>query len=155
LYRQARTSCLLAVTAIETRDGWATASGKLRISVKEAALAPRAGSRVEAFGQLYRPRGPRNPGAFDWARFQRRRGVWVQLACDNVESLRVLDGPDESRGWLHAVRTRARSMLHDRRIATGGPSVAVLDAMVLGRRAGIDRKIERAFIDTAVRIISR
>jgi competence protein ComEC len=148
LYREARTSCLLAVTAIETRDGWATASGKLRISVKEAALAPRAGSRVEAFGQLYRPRGPRNPGVFDWARFQRRRGVWVQLVCDNAESLRVLDGPDESRGWLHAVRTRARGVLHDRRLATGGPSVAVLDAMVLGRRAGIERKIERAFIDT-------
>jgi len=149
-YQQARTSFVVAVDGVETQVGMTSAVGRVRVTVKDAALHVRSGARVEAFGWLYRPRGPANPGAFDWALFQRRRGVQVNLVCDRGECVRLLEFGGQAAPWWSRQQMRAhvRRMLLDERLARGGPGVSLLDAMILGRRSGMDREIEQAFIAT-------
>jgi len=149
LYLSARTTFLLAVDGVETQQGMVNASGCLRVTVKDAALQVTEGARIEAFGWLFCPQAPRNPGSFDWATFQRRRGVRAGLVSPRAECVKILEPGGDPPWWSRTHwRSWARRMLLDDRIESGGAGVTVLDAMVLGRRAGIDRNIEQAFIDT-------
>lgn len=149
LPQSTRTSFILAVDGVETTTGPASASGRVRVTVKEAALQVTEGARVEAFGWLFRPGPPRNPGGFDWAGFQQRRGVHAGLVCARSECVNVIPNAEGSRpGWRTRWRGWARRLLQDERLRTGGAGLTVLDAMVLGRRAGVERNIEQAFIDT-------
>ena len=139
------TSFVVAAESIETPDGPQPVSGKLRVTVKEPALNVGQGIRVELFGELYRPSPPRNPGQYDWALRHRRAGMLAGISCDNAENVRVVDRPVS---MAQRLRDRVRLALLDDRVATGDDNVPLLDAMILGRRAGMDREIEEAFVRT-------
>jgi competence protein ComEC len=144
-----RVSFVLQADAIEAEGRMRPATGLVTVSVKTAALTARRADRVEVFGWLYRPRGPRNPGQFDWALFNARRGIRACLSCDDERNVRVL-GRDNmgTDALLTAWRNRVRTILLDDRIESSDEGASLLDAVVLGRRAGIDRDMERSFLDT-------
>ncbi len=146
LYQQVRTSFVLTADEVETSAGWTAARGTVRVSVKAPALVVREGMRVEAFGWLYRPPGPANPGEVDWALFNRRNGLHAGLTCPSAPCVRALDGA--AHGWRGRLRQAVRRMLLDVRLETGDEHASLLDAMILGRRSGMDRTIEQAFVDT-------
>jgi len=149
LYRLSYTTLMLDVDGVESESGFVPASGRLRVSVKEALLSARGGDRIEAFGWLMRTRPPRNPGAFDWAEFQARHGVRAELSCERAEAVRLLESAGGLPWWSRTrLRNWARRLLLDERLERGGTGLSVLDAMVLGRRTVVDRAVERAFVDT-------
>jgi hypothetical protein len=121
LYQQSRSAFLVEVKTIETDAGLVPTQGKLRVRVKEAALQVRSGAQVEVFGWLSRPLPPRNPGAFDWSRFQSRRGVYAQMTCERAECVRIeKEGVAAGESWRTALRRRLRSLLLDERWTTAG-----------------------------------
>jgi len=149
LFQQDRTAFILDVDGVETTQGWAPASGQVRVTIKQPALAVRAADRVAVFGWLYRPGPPRNPGQFDWSRYNARRGIRAGITCDGPRNVRIeTDAPPAAQRWLTGMRRVVRRMLLDDRTEFADPGVSLLDAMVLGRRRGMDRGIERAFLDT-------
>lgn len=146
-YGAEHTVFLLDVASIEGLDGDVAASGRVRVSVGEAVLDLRENERVEVFGWLYRPRPPRNPGGFDWSAFQRRQGVVATLRCDHRENVRRLDaGPPRRLSLITRLRTTVRGMLTDD-LATGAEEEAsLLEAMVLGHRSRLDRRLNEIFV---------
>ncbi|MFQ5429437.1 MAG: ComEC/Rec2 family competence protein, partial [Phycisphaerae bacterium] len=109
-----------------------------------------AGDRVRMRGWLYRPRGPMNPGAYDWAGHLRRRGIRVGLSCDHAEAVTVLRRGD-AKGWrgvLASVRNRLRGYLIDPAFSADDPAAGVVAAMVLGRRSAVSKPMNEAFLRT-------
>jgi competence protein ComEC len=107
LDRPATSTATLRVTAIAERDAWVPASGRVRLTVGGPAEGFHAGDEVEAVGRLAAPRGPSNPGEFDYAGYLRDQGVRgtldVRKAADGLTRLRR--GWSESlTGWLAILR---------------------------------------------------
>lgn len=143
-----RTAFLLGVDEVETTAGFAPASGLVRVSVNEAVLDLHQGERVEMFGELYRPRPPRNPGGFDWALHARREGVRAGFICAHgagVVRLAALPrvGVDRALEWL---RNRARGLLTDDLAADSPEEAGLLEAMIIGQRAQLDQRLNDVFI---------
>ncbi|MCK4659131.1 MAG: ComEC/Rec2 family competence protein [Phycisphaerae bacterium] len=144
-----RTSFLIDADSIETNDSPKSCTGTVKVSVKEPIMTLAVSDRVELFGWCYRPWPPGNPGQFDWACYEHRRGVFVNITCNHRECVRKPAGKDEDHPvisrWAR-LRQRVRALLLDEMLATGGPETSLLDTMVLGRRGAIDPQINEAFI---------
>jgi competence protein ComEC len=107
LDRQANSTTTLSVTSMNQRDGWVPASGRVRVTVTGPADGLHAGDEVEAVGRLSAPRGPSNPGEFDYAGFLRDDGIRgildVRKAPDGL--VRLQRGWTSSlTGWLAIIR---------------------------------------------------
>lgn len=146
-YRGARTVFLAEVETLQGLDGPIGVSGRLRVGISEAVLDLAQGDRVELFGQLFVLCPPSNPGGFDWAAYNRRQGVVASLRCPHRENVRCLEQPEKpassALGWL---RARVRGLLTDD-LATGArEEQSLLQAMILGHRAQLDRRLNDIFI---------
>ena len=147
LFKQQRTSFLLQVESIEVSSGFQSASGKLRVVAKELGLDIQDGNTVEVFGWLYRSRPPDNPGQFDWAKYNARRGIHVHMACDHAASVRVLDKTEHTfGGYLSKIRNLLQQVLFGD--FQNKDHVTMLNAMVLGQRSDLDQRIQDTFVTT-------
>jgi competence protein ComEC len=147
-----RTVFLLDAEVIEGTDEDVPVTGRIRVTLHEAVLDLRENERVEVLGWLRRLRPTRNPGAFDWAAFYRRQGVVATLSCDHRESLRRLDvlAPRPEVRAVRWLRTTVRGLL-TADLATGADEEAtLLDAMVLGHRSRLDRRLNEIFVKAGV-----
>lgn len=63
------TVTVLAVTAIETSDGWRPATGYARLTVEGRLDGLHLGDEIEVIGRLWRPGPPSNPGELDYRSF--------------------------------------------------------------------------------------
>ncbi|MBI4717233.1 MAG: ComEC/Rec2 family competence protein [Planctomycetes bacterium] len=162
-YDSPRTSFLLDVGAIEAEEApephaasppgtsgraWIGVTGRVRVAVGEALLDLREGDRVELFGWLRGLRSPTNPGEYDWAEHWRRQSVVAALHAEVREAIILLGRGERSwsaRGaaWL---RDQARGLLTDDLSAAGGEPLGLLEAMVIGHRSQLDRRLNEAFI---------
>ena len=150
MYSPDRTSFVIEADSLEENRQFITVSGRVGVTVKEAAMDLGPGDRVELFGYLYRPPKPENPGQFDWARWKRRHGLLVGMSCNYRQSVRRLEEASRT-SWLGAIaglRTRARGLLLDEMLSSGEPQTPLLDAMILARRSGLDPSIREAFVRT-------
>lgn len=155
-YGSERTVFLLRVESIEGVNGdFVRVSGFVRATVDEAILDLKESERVEVFGRLYRFKPPRNPGSFDWASYYRHRGIAAGFLCRHRENVKRLGGGMTTSGtglaaWFRAVGARcgetARGMLTDDLAAGADEQASLLEAMVLGHRSRLDRRINDLFI---------
>ncbi|MEE8385714.1 MAG: ComEC family competence protein, partial [Dehalococcoidia bacterium] len=145
-----KTRFVLEATYIAGDDGPIHVSGKVAVVVKGAALSLRAGDLVEMTGWVYRPPGPSNPGAYDWARHQRRRGLRVGMSCEHAESVIVRRAGNAGTwpGIVQRVRSRLRGYLLNDAFEAGDPGAGVMAAMVLGERSAVSQAMNEAFIKT-------
>ena len=140
----------LKVTSIATADGWATASGRVRVTVDGEFAGVHQGDVVEVVGLLARPRPPLNPGEFD------RRGrllddrVTAELhARRSADAVTRLDEGwrDSTFGWLAVVRGWGGRSLRE---ALPPREAAVAAALLLGDGTAMDRTEWDAFVRTGV-----
>ena len=145
-YRSDETAFLLDVEKIEGEDGWFSATGLIRVTMREAVFDLREGESVEVFGRIVALVPPMNPGAFDWRDFYRLQGVVARMYCDQRENVVRLDkGAPAAAGWVGWMRAEARGLLTND-IATGAAEEAsLLEAMVLGHRSRFDRRLNEVF----------
>jgi competence protein ComEC len=148
--RPPRTRFVLNAHAIETSTGRTPASGHIAVTINDAVLAARTGDRVQLTGWLFRPRGPANPGEYDWARHNRRDGLLVRLTCDHAESVRILERPDTRTlsGHIERMRAHVRGLLVHNGFADNDDAVGVVSAIVLGERSAVSRAMNDIFVRT-------
>ncbi len=139
----------------EARDvtgpaGPVRASGRFLVFVRQAHLAVDVGDTVELSGRLFRLRPTQNPGAFDWTRHQRRRGIVVGMTIKHTAAVRTLarGDPPRWRRMLTGVRRWTTRALFDNVTPDESGSDTLLAAMILGQRSGVDRAINDAFLRT-------
>ncbi|MBI3932415.1 MAG: DNA internalization-related competence protein ComEC/Rec2 [Acidobacteria bacterium] len=121
-------------------------AGRVRITVGGATRRPEilAGERVVVWTSLRRVRGFGNPGAEDAEGEARRQGIHRVGYC---KSPRLLECHRSARASLRGALARARAWARGALTAAlpPGPEEAVVRAMVLGDRSGLDRETGEAF----------
>jgi competence protein ComEC len=140
-----RTNLLLRAESIEGADGAIPVIGELRVTVREAVLDLRAGERVEIHGRLYPRSPPTNPGGFNWSRRDRRHGIVAGMATDHRESVNRLALGDPGQGPIAGLRESVRSMLTDDLATASADETSLLEAMILGHRSRLARRIDDLF----------
>jgi len=145
-----KTRFVMEATRIDGLDGPVHVSGKVAVVVRGVLLSLRSGDAVEMTGWIYRPTGPTNPGAYDWALHKRRSGLLVGMSCDHAESV-IVRSRGNTGDWQHAlgkIRSRLRGYLLDDTFEANEPAAGVLSAMVLGERSAVPQAMNEAFIST-------
>jgi len=145
-----RTRFVLAATELHTTEPATAIRGYVRVSVKAECVPAHMGQTVLVTGWLYRPRGPRNPGETDWARWYRLQNIHAGLSVDGSAHLRLVES-DCANGhrWMGLLRGYAQSLLFEpfAPVESDRP-LRLLDAMVLGHRSAAGRELNEAFLRT-------
>lgn len=143
-----RTSFVVDVHRIDA----VRASGRVRVSIREANASIGYGDGILFSGKLFRPGGFRNPGAFDYSEYLEQSGVHRTVSLKGLDQIQVVvPGAGVFRtiqDWRERIR---RAFL----ASTTGPGSAILQAMVLGEEGGLTDEVRDWFMAAgATHIIS-
>lgn len=145
-YRSPGTVFILDVETIEVRGETRRASGRVLVKIDQADHRVRPGSRVEVIGWLAAISGPVNPGEFDFRAAAARRGIYGRITLSTRGNWTLIDAP--ASGWWTKLRAAAARRAADSlRIGMQPDSrrVALLDALLLGRRGGDLEGLDESF----------
>lgn len=142
-----RWTLVLDVESVRAAEAEQPVQGRVRIAVGGEAARPdlRAGDRIAVWAQLRQPRGFSNPGSRDVVAQARREGIHASGYCKSPSLVEALgrarlpwwrDGTSRARHWA-----RAKLKHH----LLPGQEEALVRAMVLGDRDGIDPATAEAF----------
>jgi competence protein ComEC len=100
------------------------------------------GDRIRLTAKLRPPKNFRNAGAFDYASYLHRQGV-VALGSGKIDSIELLGNNADHLGrWRTAARQAVIARIHE---LWPGPQAGLMDAMLIGERAFIDRELSTDF----------
>ena len=85
---------------------------------------------------------PPNPGGFDFAKYMHRKGVYLTLNSHS-ETLIFLEKKSTVRAWAHHFRDKLMRQIPNLRLSSN--SEALLKALVLGDRSGIDPEMRTTY----------
>ncbi len=142
-----RTRFVLAARALCTTSPPAPLCGRIQVTVSGDVAHLQPGATIELTGWLSTPRPPRNPGEFDWARWQQRQGIDAVLRVDGPGYIRHgLGEPSFMQHVSGSLRRLARMLLLEPQAdAPADDACQLLDTMVLGQRGAADRRLNEAF----------
>ncbi len=147
----------LSLESLESRGRKLDASGTVRLyhylrGTEEQPLHLEYGARLGVLVRIRHVRGFWNPGSFDREARARREGVMYQGTVKAEELVERLPGR-RGYAWVAWIDDLRRSLLHklDLLYPPAGPpdpTNAVLRAMLLGDRSGLDRRTSEDFEKT-------
>lgn len=127
------------------RGEWVPAAGKVRLTVRDRLSGLLPGDRIEVTGWLRRLPPAGNPGQFDFARRERRRGTRALLTTTSADNLTVSRrAPWPWRGAFHRARSRLTESILDR-FGASGP---LLLSLLLGERGYLDIRTRQDLVHT-------
>lgn len=89
--RPDRVRLVVRVDRVKTGSQWIKAGGKVSVNIYEPAASGIKldyGDRLTAWGCVYRPAAPTNPGQFSWSEYLARQGIYSCLSIRNVSQVR-------------------------------------------------------------------
>ncbi len=164
-YGGERTVFELDCASIEAAHGSQPVDGRIHVSVHEAVLDLRRGDDIDVFGRLTPLRPPDNPGGRNWALQARRDGIRASLLCDFALNVTPAEREPPRRDLADASTTRdavvirldvaaaldrwrqtLRDALFEDASTVDPDEAGLLQAIVLGQRAGVSRELTDAFV---------
>jgi len=148
IYRRPyRTQFTLEAAEIDGVSHPTSVSGLVSVSLRDAVLELAPGDHVRITGWLSAPRGPRNPGEFDWRLHLRRQGIMARLTCEHMESVRRVDADPNwgMRERLSRMRAGFRGRLLEGAFDESDESGGIVAAVVLGERSAVGRAMNDVF----------
>jgi competence protein ComEC len=145
LPEEGRLRLLLDVEQVRTAGALRACSGRVRIDVGGQGPWPelRAGDGLALWASLRAPQRSGEPAGFDAQAHARRAGLHAHGYC---KSARLLESRPPAPSLTHALATlRARVRQHLLEHLPAGREQALVRAMVLGDRAGLDDELEERF----------
>jgi competence protein ComEC len=141
-------SQLLNVDRIASRGLWRQTEGGVRLAIggsltPEACPLWRAGRRVRVTASLRVPTGYLNPGARDETAALVRRGVALVGSVKSAALVEVVARGHAAAEAAAAVRARVREAVGRRLGGRSPTSAAIVTAILIGDRAGLDPDVER------------
>lgn len=138
--------CTLDCRLLVSGDNRIPVTGYARLEVVGHVIHAQAGDLVEIVGRFHRPRGPENPGAFDFQDFLRRSAIFTVVRCTEPEGVRVVArGGSGWRSWQRALRGYCERMVAGW-LSPGTAPVGV--ALLLGTRTSIPEDLRLAFAES-------
>ena len=83
---------LVALEEVEDDSARFRVNGRIQVTVKTLEFAADYADRIIVSGRLRQPEPARNPGAFDYRRFLRMRGVWAAVSVRKREQIVRVEG---------------------------------------------------------------
>ncbi len=141
---------VLGVTEWRKHGEWQPASGRVQVHIDKALQGYHVGDRLELVGLLALPRGPANPGEFDYAEHLRDLGIGATLQVPDAPDALILverGWPGSLFGWLGWARAWSEN-----RIAELLPESTrgLAQALLLGSESQLDKDEWDAFFRTGV-----
>ncbi|MSR56923.1 MAG: ComEC family competence protein [Planctomycetaceae bacterium] len=141
-----RSLCTLACDDLISGETVIPVSGSVRLEVNGPLVNASVGDLVDVVGQFSRPRGPQNPGEFDFAEYLRTSGVRAIVRCAEPDDVRVKHAAPRSwRRWQSGLRAQAERLLAKQLSRRTAP---VGTALLLGTRSGISDELRTAFAES-------
>ena len=134
-----RTRLLIDVDGLRDGPDLLPVSGRLQVTLYGETAAVGEGQRVALELSLSRPRGFRNPGAFDYPAFLRREGILL-VGSGRAESLMALTADDPP--WPVRVKRWALATIGAHLPET---SAALMAGLLLGEKTGLSPEASEAF----------
>jgi competence protein ComEC len=134
-----RTRFLIDVDGLRDGLDLRPASGRLQVTLYGEAAPVGEGQRVALDLKLSRPRGFKNPGAFDYPAFLRREGILL-VGSGRAESLVALTADDPP--WPVRVKRWAVATIGAH---LPGTSAALMAGLLLGEKTGLPPEAGEAF----------
>ncbi len=121
-----------------------TARGKVLLVMKEKVDSFKYGDFLRAETKLRTPTGYENPGAFDYARFLRLKGIRLQGFVEHPSTVVLIREKQGNplRQWIESYRLRLRDTI---RRASPAPESGILEALIVGERGAIPQEIREKF----------
>ena len=121
----------------------APARGKLRITAIGAPLPLHSGDRLLLHGKIRTVRSFKNPGGFDYRQYLAFQGIWA-TAYVGTDQMQIIGAakPGGLQKMIDAARERIGGLIER---THPGNHRAVLKALLLGQRDGIDPALRRMF----------
>ncbi|MBN2020144.1 MAG: DNA internalization-related competence protein ComEC/Rec2 [Sedimentisphaerales bacterium] len=144
-------SFYLKITEAEIIDGWAKASGIIRVRVQEPVFDLKPGDCVQMYCLLNRFAGASNPGEFDIAKYLARKGVFVGASVKSRDAIEITQAGHGR--LLTRIRTRLSDIATRRltgELPTDDPTRGLVEALLLGSRGNINKDVYRAFRETGL-----
>ncbi|MBN1254198.1 MAG: DNA internalization-related competence protein ComEC/Rec2 [Deltaproteobacteria bacterium] len=140
-----KTVVYLRADGISRGNTVAPATGRMRITIGDRGVPVRYGYRVRLQAKLYYPHNFRNPGAFDYQGYLRRKGVLITGYVRNGEQIQILSR--EGGTPLLRLFDRWRAGIEEFLDAnTSPPGRGMLKALLIGERGEISDETREAFI---------
>ena len=143
-----RTRLYLAVMQRDVQGEARPAIGRVLVSVRFPSGTWQYGDVVRLPVRLRAPRNFRTPGSFDHEGYLARRSIYVTAFVWNDDEIEKIGTRGSSvRHWLEQIRRRIGAFFDthlDRQNA------AILRALIIGDRSGIDRSLQDAFARAGV-----
>lgn len=117
--------------------------GLALLQLESSALLP-IGGRYMLIGTLQSMAPPLNPGGFDFGKHMRQKGVFANIQSQS-EKLLYLGKKPSLRSWAHQWRSRLIEPLPH--LGLSPDAEALLKALVLGERSGIDTEMRASYAD--------
>jgi competence protein ComEC len=108
------------------------------------------GNRIEILGKLETPRGPRDPGDFDFQRYLLLKGISGVVYVQNADALSLLSSGEGSwklRNIIASIRSRMASAIDN---TVDGVEASFLKGILLGDRSDIPSEVKTSFINSGV-----
>jgi competence protein ComEC len=144
-------SFYLKIEEIKAVDGWAKATGTVRVQVSEPALDLQAGDYIQAYCWLDRFKEATNPGQFDIAKYLARKNVFIAVSIKSRDGIELLES--SPAGIFTKIKRKSRETATQALLGDLSPEEAsrgLLEALLLGYRGNIDSDTYRAFRETGL-----
>jgi ComEC/Rec2-related protein len=144
--REDRTYIVIETDSVLTGRYWIPSMGRVRAKVRSGGSRYNHADIVKITGYLYEPKGPRNPGGFDYSAYLRTRGIFAAMSVSGPHDVVIVD---KGRSFLSAVVTPLRSYLISKTKEYLSPvPAAILSGFILGERRDIPEEYQTLFKNT-------
>lgn len=113
-------------------------------------MSLRVGDPVAVYGKLEHPKGPRNPGEFDFRRYLLLNDISAVVYLKSVNDLIKFEGSEQTLSPLQTIarlRARIASAIDE---TVGGVEGAFLKGIVIGDRSEIPTEVKTSFVNAGV-----
>jgi competence protein ComEC len=142
-----RSMCDLRCEVLVTDALLQPVSGTVRLLVSGHLLHVDVGDRVEVLGRLITPRGPTNPGGFDYREYLQGQGVRALIECNHPDAvrLRAPQVADHFQRWRSRLRQECERTFAAHLDERTAP---LASSLLLGERSGLPTDVRDAFVQS-------
>ncbi len=147
--RYDRSRCTVDCSQLATNDGWQPITGKIGMNISGHLLSVHAGQEIEVTGWASLPRGPMNPGQFDFRKKMKRQGTAGLLYVNHPDAIIVQN--DSARSYLSRWFSQLRREINQNFVQQLAPkNVPLAEALLLGQRTSMSGETRDAFAQSGM-----